>query len=161
MHDAASSPGALEQPTGRASEVSRAEPEIVSKPTTATTTKRKTTSRQPSFRPDLTVHPRTAVRRDKTFVYGAPASDRESWWRVTIKVRTSRSIGTFSSSPLQDTPNPGTYDTHLNTFIKEVVARPMTYGFKSDGRRRDPQPLEPKGKDLLPGAYSVEDFADR
>ena len=37
----------------------------------------------------------------------------------------------------------------------------MTYGFKSDGRRRDPQPLEPKGRDLLPGAYSVEDFAER
>jgi hypothetical protein len=37
----------------------------------------------------------------------------------------------------------------------------MTYGFKSDGRRRDPQPLEPKGKDLLPGAYSVEDFVER
>ena len=51
-------------------------------------------------------------------------------WRTTIK----------------DSPNPGTYDTHLNTFIKEIVARPMTYGFKSDGRRRDPQPLEPKGK---------------
>lgn len=62
---------------------------------------------------------------------------------------------------IQDTPNPGTYDTHLNTFIKEVVARPMTYGFKSDGRRRDPQPLEPKGKELLPGAYSVEDFVER
>jgi hypothetical protein len=37
----------------------------------------------------------------------------------------------------------------------------MTYGFKSDGRRRDPQPLEPKGKDLLPGAYTVEDFVER
>ena len=37
----------------------------------------------------------------------------------------------------------------------------MTYGFKSDGRRRDPQPLEPKGRDLLPGAYSVEDFSER
>jgi hypothetical protein len=49
----------------------------------------------------------------------------------------------------------------LNTFIKEIVGRPMTYGFKSDGRRRDPQPLEPKGKDLLPGAYTVEDFAER
>lgn len=37
----------------------------------------------------------------------------------------------------------------------------MTYGFKSDGRRRDPQPLEPKGKELLPGAYTFEDFADQ
>lgn len=36
----------------------------------------------------------------------------------------------------------------------------MTYGFKSDGRKRDPQPLEPKGKELLPGAYSYEDFAE-
>jgi hypothetical protein len=49
----------------------------------------------------------------------------------------------------------------LNTFIKEIVGRPMTYGFKNDGRRRDPQPLEPKGKELLPGAYAVEDFAER
>jgi hypothetical protein len=84
-----------------------------------------------------------AQRKKKPSGYAPPASDRESWWRTTIK----------------DTPNPGTYDTHLNTFIKEIVARPMTYGFKSDGRRRDPQPLEPKGKELLPGAYSVEDFA--
>lgn len=36
----------------------------------------------------------------------------------------------------------------------------MTYGFKSDGRRRDPQPLEPKGQELLPGAYSVQDSFD-
>ena len=36
----------------------------------------------------------------------------------------------------------------------------MTYGFKSDGRRRDPQPLEPKGKELLPGAYSVQNSLD-
>ena len=37
----------------------------------------------------------------------------------------------------------------------------MTYGFKNDGRKRDPQPLEPKGKDLLPGAYSIDDFAQK
>ena len=85
MQDAASSPGTLEQP-GRTSALSPAEHEPISKPTTATTTKRKTTSRQPSFRPDLTVPPRTAIRKDKTFIYAAPASDRESWWRVTIKV---------------------------------------------------------------------------
>lgn len=62
---------------------------------------------------------------------------------------------------VKDTPSPGAYETHLNTFVKDVLARQMTYGFKSDGRRRDPQPLEPKGKDLLPGAYSVDDFSDQ
>jgi hypothetical protein len=98
--------------------------------------------RLPPLRPD----PKAITKRQqRPSGYAPPASDRESWWRVTIK----------------DTPNPGTYDTHLNTFIKEVIARPMTYGFKSDGRRRDPQPLEPKGKELLPGAYSVEDFGER
>ncbi|CAF0841907.1 unnamed protein product [Adineta ricciae] len=83
-------------------------------------------------------------RQQKLSKYEPSMSDRESWWRVTIR----------------DTPIPGTYDTHLNTFIKETIARPMTYGFKSDGRRRDPQPLEPKGKELLPGAYSVENSLD-
>jgi hypothetical protein len=45
--------------------------------------------------------------------------------------------------------------------MKEMAARSTTYAFKSDGRRRDPQPLEPKGTDLLPGAYSIEDFTER
>ena len=45
--------------------------------------------------------------------------------------------------------------------MKEVITRPMTYGFKNDGRRRDPQPGEPKGKELMPGAYSFEDFVQR
>ncbi|CAF2516412.1 unnamed protein product [Rotaria sp. Silwood2] len=145
MQDAASSPVLLEQ-SGRGSRVSEAGHETSSKPTTATTIgKRRVGSRQPSFRPDLTVSARRSHRINRAYTYVAPASGRESWWRVTIK----------------DTPNPGTYDTHLNTFVKDVLARPMTYGFKSDGRRRDPQPLEPKGKELLPGAYSVEDFVER
>ena len=95
----------------------------------------------PPILPDL----KTTKKKKKPTRYAPPVSGRESWWRTTIK----------------DTPNPGTYDTHLNTFIKEINGRSMTYGFKSDGRRRDPQPLEPKGKELLPGAYTVEDFAAR
>ncbi|CAF1234026.1 unnamed protein product [Rotaria magnacalcarata] len=143
MQDATPSPGALEQ-NGRSSRDSEGGHESASKPTTATTGKRRAGSRRASFRPDLTVSARATNRINRAYTYVAPASGRESWWRVTIK----------------DTPNPGRYDTHLNTFVKEVLARPMTYGFKSDGRRRDPQPLEPKGKDLLPGAYSVEDFVE-
>ena len=165
MQDVASSasPAAALDQLSRGSRTSEADHERGSKPTTATTGKHHTASRRNSFRPDLTVHPRTGTRRDKTHGYAAPASDRESWWRVTIKVGRTEcfKIYIFSFFFTQDSPNPGTYDTHLNTFIKEIVARPMTYGFKSDGRRRDPQPLEPKGRDLLPGAYSVEDFAER
>ena len=122
-----------------------------SKPSTA-----KTLPRLPSIRT-------TRTKKSNGNGYAPPASDRESWWRGTIKVRQKSLSVLFSilSIEIKDTPNPGSYETHLNTFIKEIVARPMTYGFKSDGRRRDPQPLEPKGKDLLPGAYSVEDFVDR
>ena len=82
---APSSPAALDQ-LSRGSRASEADHERGSKPTTATTGKRHTASRRTSFRPDLTAHPRTANRRDKTYAYAAPASDRESWWRVTIKV---------------------------------------------------------------------------
>ena len=74
---------------------------------------------------------------------------------------TCNSRFSITVSFVQDTPSPGAYETHFNTFVKEVLARPMTYGFKSDGRKRDPQPLEPKGRDLLPGAYSVEDFVEQ
>ncbi|CAF1512169.1 unnamed protein product [Adineta steineri] len=97
-----------------------------------------------SFPSEPEIKSKIIHRQYKPSKYESPMSDRESWWRVTIK----------------DTPIPGSYDTHLNTFIKETIARPMTYGFKSDGRRRDPQPLEPKGKDLLPGAYSHGDSID-
>ncbi|UJR20995.1 hypothetical protein I4U23_024095 [Adineta vaga] len=93
---------------------------------------------------DADINSKSIRRQLKSSTYEPPMSDRESWWRTTIK----------------ETPIPGTYDTHLNTFIKEVTTRPMTYSFKSDGRRRDPQPLEPKGKELLPGAYSVQDSLD-
>ncbi|CAF0848008.1 unnamed protein product [Didymodactylos carnosus] len=95
-------------------------------------------------RRDLSINPK-AHRFDKAYHYVPPASSRESWWRSTIK----------------ESPNPGSYDTHLNTFIKDIVQRPNTYGFKSDGRKRDPRPLDPKGQYLMPGAYRFEDFSEQ
>ncbi|CAF4754874.1 unnamed protein product, partial [Rotaria magnacalcarata] len=54
MQDATPSPGALEQ-NGRSSRDSEGGHESASKPTTATTGKRRAGSRRASFRPDLTV----------------------------------------------------------------------------------------------------------
>lgn len=86
MQDATpSSPGQLDQ-NGRASRVSEIANVIGSKPTTATSGKRRAGSRRASFRPDLTVSPRKSTRLDRACTYVAPASGRESWWRITIKV---------------------------------------------------------------------------
>lgn len=80
MQDAASSPALLEH-SGPGSQISDLDYESGSKPTTG---KRQIPSRRASFRPDLTVSART--RQNKKYNYAPPASDRESWWRVTIKV---------------------------------------------------------------------------
>ncbi len=84
MQDAASSPPALEN----TDYISRISEEHIpgSKPTTATTGKRRVQSRRASFRPDLTVSARATNRHNKKMNYAPPASDRESWWRVSIKV---------------------------------------------------------------------------
>ncbi|CAF3196677.1 unnamed protein product [Rotaria socialis] len=130
---------------GRNSCIEETDYEIQSKPTTPQLEQQLGQPFLPPLRYDHVLNHKIPQRQTKLHNYAPPVSDREGWWRITIK----------------DSPNPGTYDTHLNTFIKEMISRPMTYGFKSDGRRRDPQPLEPKGKFLLPGAYSVEDFVER
>ncbi len=49
----------------------------------------------------------------------------------------------------------------MNTFIKELTHKPATYRFKSDGRKRDPQPQVGRGEYLLPGAYNYDDFAKK
>lgn len=54
---------------------------------------------------------------------------------------------------------PGKYN--LPNFINDLVKRPNTYRFKSDGRRHEPLPQIGKGEYLLPGAYSYEDFSQR
>ncbi len=59
----------------------------------------------------------------------------------------------------KETPSPLRYN--LPGFLNEIVKRPNTYRFKSDGRQRDPIPQQGKGSYLLPGAYDYEDFADR
>jgi hypothetical protein len=85
MQDAASSPALLEH-SRRGSQISEVDYEIGSKPTTATTGKRRPASLRQVFRPDLTVSARTTRRHDKKYTYAPPASDRESWWRGSIKV---------------------------------------------------------------------------
>lgn len=49
----------------------------------------------------------------------------------------------------------------MNSFLTEVLKKPNTYRFKSDGRRHDPTPQIGRGQYLLPGAYSYEDFGQR
>ena len=84
MQDAASSPAALEN-TDHFSRISE-EHTAGSKPTTARTGKRRASSNHAPFRPDLTVSARVGNRHNKKMNYAPPASDRESWWRVSIKV---------------------------------------------------------------------------
>lgn len=83
------------------------------------------------------------MRRKLINDYELPVSDRESWWRTTIK----------------ETPSPLKYK--LPGFIKEMNQKPNTYRFKSDGRRRNPMPQQRSGEYALPGAYGYEDFAQR
>lgn len=75
--------------------------------------------------------------------YEQPVSGRETWWRSTIK----------------ETPSPFRYN--IPGFFNELVKRPNTYRFKSDGRRHDPIPQQGRGAYLLPGAYGYEDFAQK
>jgi hypothetical protein len=84
MQDAASSPALLEH-NDRVSEISD-DYVAGSKPTTAITGKQRMASRRVSVRPDLKVSPRIANRNNKKLNYAPPASDRESWWRISIKV---------------------------------------------------------------------------
>jgi hypothetical protein len=84
MQDATSSPALLEH-SDHGSRASEVDLETGSKPTTASSGKRRLVKRRPTFRPDLTVNARTNGH-DKKHNYAPPASDRESWWRVSIKV---------------------------------------------------------------------------
>lgn len=90
MQDTASSP-TLRETSDRLSRVSE-NYHTGSKPTTATHSKRRVPSHRATFRPDLTVSARTGNRHEKKYSYAPPASDRESWWRVTIKVYFSKTI---------------------------------------------------------------------
>ncbi|XP_066553355.1 protein STPG4 isoform X2 [Amia ocellicauda] len=71
-------------------------------------------------------------------------SERESWWRSTIK----------------DSPDPGSY--HVRDFLEEAQLNPvkMTYNFRGKGRER-PAGWLPSGGLLLPGAYNHRDFLQR
>jgi hypothetical protein len=82
MQDAAS----IHENKSHLSHISETDFEIQSKPTTAVTEQRPVLSRLPSIRPDPIVTPRRTHRQTKPNGYAPPASDRESWWRVTIKV---------------------------------------------------------------------------
>jgi len=59
----------------------------------------------------------------------------------------------------KETPLPGRYN--LQTFVHDIIKKPNSFSFKSDGRRRDPPPQMRKGEYLLPGAYSYEDLSQR
>lgn len=49
----------------------------------------------------------------------------------------------------------------MSSFLSEALKKPNTYRFKSDGRKHDPVPQQGRGKYLLPGAYSYQDFGQR
>ena len=75
--------------------------------------------------------------------YLPPVTQREFWWRATIR----------------ETPGPGAYES--DQFGCDLIPRPATYGFRSDGRRLDPQWFIGKGQLLLPGAYKHKDIISR
>ncbi|XP_002733364.1 protein STPG4-like [Saccoglossus kowalevskii] len=79
-------------------------------------------------------------RKERTSLkdtYEEPVSGRELWWRKNIR----------------ETPVPGTYDN--KDFLEEFLERkPMTYSFKSEGRKRDLAIIKwRRGDMLMPGAY--------
>lgn len=84
-----------------------------------------------------------SLRRKLINDYELPVSERESWWRHTIK----------------ETPSPLKYK--ITGFIKDLNKTQNTYRFKTDGRKHEPMPQIGKGSYLLPGAYGYEDFAQR
>ena len=47
----------------------------------------KVPTRLPPIRAEPAATPKTTQRSQKNSGYAPPASDRESWWRMTIKVR--------------------------------------------------------------------------
>jgi len=67
-------------------------------------------------------------------------SDREWWWRRMLR----------------ETPKPGSYNAL--TFVDELQAEkiPKSYGFKSEGRKRNADPSR-KGTYLMPGLYDKKD----
>jgi hypothetical protein len=67
--------------------ISESDEEIRSKLTIAQTKQQRILSRLPPFRSDPEVSRKTIDRDRKRSKYDPPMSDRESWWRVTVKVR--------------------------------------------------------------------------
>ncbi|CAB4027393.1 Hypothetical predicted protein [Paramuricea clavata] len=106
-------------------------------------------SRTPRNRSKQLITPTTAYstendgRNSRSSQIGEEASDREQWWRITLK----------------DTPNPGTYEVvdFIDELNKKVV--PQSYRFKDQGRKKDADPSR-KGVMLLPGQYKYQTFVD-
>ncbi|KAK3715075.1 hypothetical protein QZH41_012132 [Actinostola sp. cb2023] len=76
-------------------------------------------------------------RRSKSpYNYEEPITDREEWWRSTLK----------------DTPVPGTYE--IKDFVDDMHGNPIksTYGFKNAGRTKNADPSR-RGSTLMPGLY--------
>jgi hypothetical protein len=67
--------------------ISESDDEIRSKLTIAEIKQQRILSRLPPFRSDPEVSQKTIDRDRKRSKYDPPMSDRESWWRVTVKVR--------------------------------------------------------------------------
>ncbi|KAK2547343.1 Protein STPG4 [Acropora cervicornis] len=97
-----------------------------------------TTAAQPGIPDHLikTMGKWTRRRSKSPYLYEEPLSDREGWWRSTLK----------------DTPVPGTYD--LKNFVQDLQFNPIskTYGFKNTGRKKNADPSR-RGSYLMPGLY--------
>jgi hypothetical protein len=87
MQDAVSSASLLHENFGRTSRISETDYEIQS--TGTTEQQQPVPLRLPSIRSNHPVSPKITHRNGKTRAYDPPASGRESWWRVTIKVDAS------------------------------------------------------------------------
>ena len=55
----------------------------------------------------------------------------------------------------QETPVPGAYEN--KDFLEDIESRTVTYQFKNEGRKKDPD-SQRKGSLLLPGAYERDDL---
>jgi hypothetical protein len=88
---------AVHENSSRNSQILEIDYEIQSKTTTTTTKpeQRRISSLLPSLLPDPIVSPKIIHRNKKPNGYAPPASDRESWWRVTIKVRLKLYLGLY------------------------------------------------------------------
>src|SRR5690349_17015864 len=85
----------IREDTSQHSQVFETDYDLLSKPTTAKTGLQQVLSRPPIIQADPIISPKVNQRQTKSKGYAPPASSRESWWRVTIKVQSNFDHSSF------------------------------------------------------------------